>query len=299
MSLIKSIKDFRINIDPEFQGWILCFATVTAVFFFCLPCYCAGLSFAPSRKFAQWLSQRLPYFYAFMSIFNLVFIYLVVEWLPDWTMTAYIQALMKACVGGGQKLIGCATSILIIAAFCIVVAFKDRIAQLLGFDYQTVFRFKLRDCTCFGGSRFRPIELAVWKVEDLRSQDPFSANNVFVEFYLGYNEKVATRVHNNAGSSCTLKELMQLNFDENDEEETLYIFVKNQKVVGTFELARAEISALELRDMVHRAGTNHLRWSSDCFLAKPLIPRGTLYLRASPIMDEDHNRSLVAELTAC
>merc|ERR1711972_673280 len=124
----------------------------------------------------------------------------------------------------------------------------------------------------------------------------------FVESFLGYNETITTRVHNNAGSSCTLKELMQLNFDENDEEEILHIFVRNQKVMGTSELARAEVSAEKLRNMVQRASSiagGPMRWSGEYFERVSLIPRGTLYLRASPIMDEDHNQSLIAELTAC
>jgi len=302
--VIKSIWDFQLNIHPEFQGWILCFATVTAVFFFCLPCYCAGLSFAPARRFAAWLSQRLPTFYFFISIFNFVFLVLVVQWLPDWTMMEYIAKVGKGLGGTLKHLIDCAYSIAIIAAFCIAVAFKDRIAQLLGFDHKTLFRFKVRDClTCMGSSRFKPIELAVWKVEDLKSADPFLANNVFVEFFLGYNERITTRVHNNAGSSCALKEQLQLNFDEDDEEEILYIFVRNQKVMGTSDLARGEVPAGKLKSMVHKGARSYgemMRWTDE-FFSEPiqLIPRGTLWLRAAPIVDEDFNHSLMHELTAC
>ena len=44
------------------------------------------------------------------------------------------------------------------------------------------------------------------KVEDVRSGHMFNANDLFVEMYMGFNEPVKTRVHNNAGSSCVFKE---------------------------------------------------------------------------------------------
>lgn len=302
-SAVKSIADFRLNIHEEFQGWILCFATVTAIFLMCLPCYCAGLSYAPARRFAAWLSQRLPSFYFCMTIFNFLFLVLITQWLPDWTFAQYLITMVKTLGGTMKHLVDCATSIAIIAAFCVVVAFKDRIAQLLGFDHKTLFRFKVRDClSCMGPSRFRPIELSVWKVEDLKSADPFLANNVFVEFFLGYNEKVTTRVHNNAGSSCLLKEHLQLNFDEDDEEEILHVFVRNQKVMGTSELARQEIQADSLKRMVRSAKSygEAVRWTDEYF-SEPimLIPRGKLWLRAAPVEDDDHRGSLIHELTAC
>ncbi|CAJ1373577.1 unnamed protein product [Effrenium voratum] len=95
------------------------------------------------------------------------------------------------------------------------VAFKERIALMLGLDHKQIFNCKARDCmSCFTANRFKAIELLIWKVEDLPSADLFAANNVFVEVYLGYNETTRTRVHNNAGSDCIFKESVQLNFDE-------------------------------------------------------------------------------------
>merc|ERR1719460_2086122 len=111
----------------------------------------------------------------------------------------------------------------------------------MGVDHKTLFRFKLRDLC--GGSTVRAIEVVLWKVEDLKAASPFLANNVFVEMNLGYNEVMKTRVHNNAGSNCILKESLQLNFDAEEDEEPLFIFVKNQKVMGGSELARLELPA--------------------------------------------------------
>mmetsp|Transcript_68076 Transcript_68076/g.197256 ORF Transcript_68076/g.197256 Transcript_68076/m.197256 type:complete len:302 (-) Transcript_68076:153-1058(-) len=300
--LLKRVLDYRLEVHEEVQGWILLFATVTAIFLFCLPCYCAGLSCTPARKFAQWLGRRLPSFYLFMAGFNFVFMYLVVTWMPDWTFAQYVKTLAKTVASCLKHLLDGASSIAIIAAFCFALAFKDRIAQLFGFDHKTLFRCKVRDCFMCFGERFRPIELGIWKVEDLQSADPFTANNVFIEFFLGYNEPTSTRVHNNAGSGCLIKQVVQLNFDADDDEEVLFIFVKNQKVMGTSVLGRAEITAEKLAEMVRCgrfAGQGGVRWSPE-FFPEPisLMPRGKLWLRAAPL-DEEGGESLLQELTTC
>merc|ERR1719253_330921 len=102
-----------------------------------------------------------------------------------------------------------------ITAFAFVVAFKDKFAKLLGVDYKTVFRFKLRDL-CPGGRRERAIEIVIHKVEDLKAASVFAPNNIFIETHMGYNEPMKTRVHNNAGSSCIMKERIQFNFDDHE-----------------------------------------------------------------------------------
>lgn len=286
---MEAVTDFRLDIDAEYQRWILVFATVTAVFLFCLPCYCAGLSYAPARKFAVWLSQRLPSFYTAMALFNLTFLSLVINCLPGWTLADYLMAIIQGTVTGIQHLLDCASSIAIIIAFAIVVAFKDRLAQLFGFDHKTLFRFKIRDLlSCLGPSRFIPIEIAIWKVDDLPAADPFSANNVFVEFFLGYNEPCRSRVHNNAGNGCFLKEKLQLNFDGEDQEETLYVFVRNQKIVGNSELARAELNPELVKGLLQRrAGNSEMKWNDQYFpVPIQLIPRGKLWINATTVDDE-------------
>merc|ERR1712032_82606 len=59
-----------------------------------------------------------------------------------------------------------------------------------------------------------------------------------------------------AGSRCVVKQKMQLNFDEHDEE-TLTIFVRNQNVVGSTELGRAEIVTQELQSMIEKPSSMH------------------------------------------
>lgn len=296
---------YRLDIDPEFQGWILAFCTITAIWLFCLPCYCAGMSCISARKFAAWISQRLPQFYCIMLLFNMTFIYLVIQWLPDYTFPQYIHSILKMGVFLFDHVLKWATSIVIIVAFCIAVAFKDRFLLMMGLDHKVLFKCKVRDCLfCWTGSRFKPIEVVIWKVEDLPAADLFTANNVFVEFCLGYNEPMHTRVHNNAGSSCILKETMQLNFDEDDDEEKLFIFVRNQQVMGAPELARVEIQPEKLKQMVDQAKSfvnQPIRWDNSYFTEPiQLVPRGRLWLRAAPFIEEAYSAgSYVEDLTTC
>merc|ERR1719440_287355 len=136
----------------------------------------------------------------------------------------------------------------------------------------------------------RAIELVIQKVENLPAASIFAPNNVFLEAHLGYNEPMKTRVHNNAGSSCFLKERMQLNFDPDEDEELLYIFVKNQKVMGCSELCHIEKKPGELLE--YEKASKTLRsgdeWKDGSFIQIDMIPRGTIYLRVEPVQDEDY-----------
>lgn len=224
-----------------------------------------------------------------MSVFNAGFIFLVITWLPDWGYGDYAKVVLRLLAFLATHLVKFATSIVMIVVFVFAVTFKDRIALILGIDHKTVFKCKVRDClNCWSTARFQPIELFLWKVEDLPSAELFSSNNVFVEIFFGYNEPMSTRVHNNAGSGCILKECVQVNFDEEDDEETLFIFVRNQKVMGTQELARAEITTETLKKWVRANKGADVRWEEKTFPGPiSLIPRGRLWLKAVPFHDEE------------
>lgn len=286
-SPLKAIMAFRLNIDSEYQGWILMFASLTAVWVYCLPCYCAGLSFSLARRYAAWIQMRLPYFLAFATVFNAAMMFLVCTWLPDWAPADYVKCLASFALFAAKNAMKFMTSIAFIVIFVFVVAFKDRFMKLAGVDHKTVFRFKLRDI--FGGST-RAIAVDIWKVEDLPAAQVFAPNNVFVEVFLGYNEPMKTRVHNNAGTSCIVKESLQLNFDQHEDEESLYLFVKNQKVMGAGELGRLELKAEDVaqveKDCTAKGGANG-GWNPEFFVEKKLIPRGTIWFRVMPVDDEE------------
>lgn len=181
-------------------------------------------------------------------------------------------------------------ALLIMAFFAFV--FKERVAVILGIDHHYLVRFKFRDLLhCLkGSSRFKAIRLNVYKVEDLPSSY-FLANNLYVEFFLGYNQPVKTRVHSNAGSGCIIKESVQLNYDENDDGDSLLIFVKNQKALYTHVLARKEIPADQLRKLVRgeQAQFGPQSWEPEHFQeqdALRLISQGKLWLTVTLVTDE-------------
>jgi len=284
MGFMSKIMDFRLNIDQEYQGWILAFATLSAFWIYCLPCYCAGMQFSWARRYASWIQQRLPYFLTCATIINGVILFFVCTWLPDWAPKDYVKAMAGCALFAAKNAVKFMTSIAFIVIFVFVVAFKDRFMKLAGIDHKTVFRFKLRDI--FGGSS-RAIALDIWKVEDLPAGSPFVPNNVFIEIFMGYNEPMKTRVHNNAGSTCVMKESVQLNFDDNEDEDPLYLFVKNQKVVGVGELARLELKAEDVLDIERKLKGKDGWNDTSGFIAKSLIPRGTIYFRVAPVDDEE------------
>lgn len=292
VSPVDKVMKLRLNIDVEFQGWVLLFATLTAVWVYCLPCYCSGLRYNSARKFASWMQMRLPCFFVAATFFNAGMMFLILTWLPDWSYADYVKAVLSLVVFFAKNALKFITSIVLIVAFCFVVAFKDRFLKMMGLDHKTLFRFKFRDLC--GSPTVRAIEVVIWKVEDLPSASVLGANNVFAEVHMGYNEPMKTRVHNNAGSSCIFKETLQLNFDPDEEEEPLFFFLKNQKVMGSSELARLELSPSKVAeietDCLKNVGGSGgaFRYAEEHFVMQKLIPRGQIWLRITPVDENDY-----------
>lgn len=295
MGIVKDILDYRLNVDVEYQGWILLFATMFAVYLFCLPCACAGSSSVPLRRLALKVQKHLPLFYITMACINGGFMYVLVAWLPDWTFSQYIDACMNFGIFLAAHMLKWATSLAIIIAAAFVFAFKDRFLLLMGLDHRTLFKCKMRDVmTCWSGDRFRAIELMIWKVEDLQSADMFNPNNVYIEVFFGYNESMKTRVHNNAGNACVLRESIQLNFDDVDDEEHMFVFVRNQKIVGGSELGRLELKGDQVAQIEREVKPfegGQVKWDKEYFVSRRLIPRGTIWFRVNPIDDVDAART--------
>jgi hypothetical protein len=209
--------------------------------------------------------------------------------MPDWTFVDYIKVVAKTAGFLAKNAMKFAVSIAIIVVFVVVVAFKDRFLKVAGLDNKTLFRFKIRDV--FGAGNLRAIEIQILKVEDLENKSMFAPNNVFVETTLGYNEPMKTRVHNNAGTTCTIKETLQLNFDDEEDEEVLFIYVKNQKVVGSAEIGRIELSAETIVQIEKECGKpdGGDPWNPKKFISRNLMPRGRIHFRINAVEDEDAN----------
>jgi len=277
---------WRLNVDEEYQAWILLFASILALNVFCLPCHCAGSGWSSIRRLANFVQQRLPYYLLVAAMFNVGLMYVIVEWMPDWEFSDYTKCVGKVVGFLAKHAVKMVASAAMIGAFIFVVAFKDRFLKVAGIE-KNIFRFKLRDV--FGSGNLRAIEIQILKVEDVQNKSLFAANNIFVEANLGYNEPMKTRVFNNAGTSCSMKSTLQLNFDDEEEEEVLYIVVRNQKVVGAEEIGRKELTAEEIVRIEKECATKRSNdpWAPGSFVERELMPRGKIYFRIQPVDDED------------
>jgi len=270
-------EDVEVDIDREYEAWILLLGTVTCVWLFCLPCWCAGLPYRNARKFANFVQTRLPLFYTFITLVIVGLMGTILVVLPDWDAVSYLAALAKFLGWFASHVVRFAISALILVAFGLLYLSKDRIMSLLGMEHVTLCRFSWRDClSCWSMNRFRVIEVRLVKVDDLPSKDMFNPNDVFVELHMGFNEPMRTRVHNNAGAGCLLGEVMQLNFDPTDSMEKLTLIVKNQELLSTSTIGQAEFNSETLREIISVDEAHQFR----------LHPKGKIWVDIK-YLDED------------
>jgi hypothetical protein len=121
---------------------------------------------------------------------------------------------------------------LMVALVSVAIAylFRHRVMMLLGFDQQ-LFRADLADVlTCFSMKRFCVMEVALLRVEGLAPS--YTARSLFIRMILGYNEPQHTRPRDGCTHSMNLRERLHLNYDPEDDTETLSIVVKEQEMFG-------------------------------------------------------------------
>mmetsp|Transcript_44927 Transcript_44927/g.106663 ORF Transcript_44927/g.106663 Transcript_44927/m.106663 type:complete len:341 (+) Transcript_44927:57-1079(+) len=293
---------FRLDVDVEYQDWILIGMTAVVLFFWCLPCLCGRMRNPCSRKFTSWVYTRLHTFFCIVSYLNLVIIMFVVGVLPDWSVNQYVEYVAMGIswiLEHMVKMIRCAA---ILAAFFLLFKFRERILVAAGLEHVTVFRFNWRDLCggAFAGRR-RPIEVFIWKVEDVNSSagKVFKPNDLFVECHLGYNEPMRTRVHNNAGSSCVIKESFQVNMDESASSELMTVLVMDQALIHSSELARLSLSTREVCGIEDKTGKRVKSYEdfeySDKYFAKlSMMPRGEIWLAIAPVSQDDEEAPLTS-----
>merc|ERR1719253_974877 len=143
--------------------------------------------------------------------------------------------------------------------FYLALKFRDRLLLASGIEHITFFRFSLSDL--FGLGRKRPVEVFIWKCEDLVSSSGkfLKPNDVYVECHMGYNETMRSRVHNNAGNSCIFQESFQMNIDEAATSSLLTILVKDQTLVASAELGRLMLSTRELCGIEDQTGKRRVQ----------------------------------------
>mmetsp|Transcript_24130 Transcript_24130/g.60233 ORF Transcript_24130/g.60233 Transcript_24130/m.60233 type:complete len:327 (+) Transcript_24130:81-1061(+) len=287
---------FRLDIPQEYQDWIIVAVCVLLAALWCLPCICGKLGNSCSRAFTAWVYSRMHVFYWFVLYFTLFVIMFTIGVLPDWTVDEFVQYLGLFIVWTLVHVQKVIVSLAIIVGFMLMLKFRDRVVFLSGMEHITVFRFSLMQFLGIKVTKQRPVELFIWKVDGLQSSGGkmLKANDVFIECHMGFNEPMRTRVHNNAGHQCLIRESLQFNIDESSPATSLTLLVKDQGVVGSAELGRLMLSTRELCGIEDQTGKRrvHFDYREDSFVPLGLAPQGMVWLALSPVEEwEESDRA--------
>ncbi|CAE7941594.1 yfkN [Symbiodinium necroappetens] len=290
---------FRLDIDTEYQDWILVAVCTLVSCIWCLPCICGRLNYRASRSFSSFVYTRLHVYFCVATYLNVFILVFTIGVLPDWTVNqfcVYFVGFVDWVLIHTAKLI---TSLSILFAFYVVFRFRNKIAIATGLEHITLIRFNWRDL--FGlRSRQRPIEVFIWKVEGLQSASSkfTKPNDLFVECHMGYNEPMRTRVHNNAGSEAVIRESFQLNIDENSPDTLMTLLAKDQSLLTNSEIARLTLSTRELCGIEDQTGKRRSTFSydEDSFLELSLNPSGKIWIAVAPVDEAaEEERSLLLQ----
>jgi len=284
----------RLDIPTEYQDWVLVGVSILLVILWCLPCLCGKLRNSCARKFTQYIYTRLNIFFWTMTYVNLAVLMMTIITLPDWTMNEYMHYLVLFVTWVLIHLKKMIISAAIIGGFFFITRFQEKIRIAAGLEHITVIHFNWKEWLGFSQKK-RPVELFVWKVEDLQgsSGKVYKANDIFCECHLGDNEPTRTRVHNNAGTSCIVKESFQMNINENDTGCLMTLFVKDQTLVMSTELARLTLATREVLSIEDQTGKRKVdfTYSEDSFICLSLLPHGKIWLAIAPVEDMDEERA--------
>mmetsp|Transcript_47194 Transcript_47194/g.109138 ORF Transcript_47194/g.109138 Transcript_47194/m.109138 type:complete len:331 (-) Transcript_47194:159-1151(-) len=278
---------FRLDIPVEYQDWILVAVCMGLVSFACMPCFCGHMHNRWSRAFTHWVYTRLHVFFCFVMYFDLLVLMFTIGVLPDWTVNEFVQQAILFVTWVLVHLQKMIVSFTIIFGLSLMIRFRERLLLAAGMEHVTVIRWNWRDV--FGlHTKKRPVEIFIWKVDGLHSSSKkLKPNDVYVECHMGHNEPMRTRVHNNAGSGCNIRESFQLNIDESAASTLMTLLVKDQSLVGSTELARLMLSTRELCGIEDQTGKRRVAfdYSEECFVSLDLSPSGKIWIAVSPVED--------------
>lgn len=291
---------FRLDISVEYQDWILVGMCFLIVGLWSLPCITSRMHSKCTKDFTKWVYTRVHVFYWTIAYLSLFLVMFTIGVLPDWTVDEFGQYLELFVKWVLEHLVKAITSCTIIFGFLIVYKFRERVLVAAGMEHIRLFRWNWHDPLGLSSKR-RPIEVFMWKVDGLLSSGGkmMKANDVYLECYLGDNEPMRTRVHNNAGRGCVVKESVQLNIDENCPTELLHILVKDQSLLASSEVARLVLSTAELCGIEDQTGKRRsgFTYSQEYFVPLSLSPSGQIWIAAAPVddLDDGETQSLLEE----
>jgi len=282
-----------IAMDREYQAWVLVAMTFVVFGLLCCPCCWPRHCCTPMLRFIR---RRLLIWVAVALFLDWCLLEYTCELLPDWSLSNYFDEIFGRIGWFFANLEEILLSVLVIVVAVVVFVLRTQILKLLGIEHMTMVRWSVSDLfsCCFETRKYQAIEVACLQVKHLQSAVMFRPNDVFVEFHLGFNEVMCTRVFYGAGEDCKLKQSVQLNFDDKDSSYDLYIIVKHQDVMTSQEVARYEMSVEEVaRKISSESGTT---WDEREFFKVDLKPQGELWLRITEIGEENDQATVMTRL---
>ncbi len=269
------------NFPIEYQDWLLLAYSFAFIFALLFPYWLAGLPYSEARSMAAQINRRLPLYLLTVVAGGVFLFFIIIAICPDWTTEEYFQYVGVGFSELGRHLGVFASSSVILLSFFLIFILRERIKILLGIEHIYVFKCSTREClSCFLLSApSRPIEVYIYKVEELPSASLMSANDLYVELGLGSNEKVRTRVRKAAGSSSVIKELLQLNYDDSEEDDKLVISCKHQDVILASDIASLELSSMDINQIIAVNDVQQFR----------LFPQGKIWLSINYVEDDEAN----------
>lgn len=284
---------FRLDYSTEYQDWILVGMSIVLLVIWCLPCICGRLKNPVSRGFTNCVYTRLHTFFCVVTYVNLFILMVTIGVLPDWSVNEYFLYWVKFVAWVLVHLKKTITSLGIIFGFYLVLKFRDRILMAAGMEHVKVFRLNWRDIFGLAQKR-RPVEFFIWKVEGVQSSagKVLKPNDIFVECHMGDNEPMRTRVHNNAGSQCTIKESFQMNIEE-DLSSIMTLRVMDQALLASTEVGKLVLSSREIFGIEDQTGKRRrqFNYTNEHFVQLKLIPQGMIWLAIAPVDDIDEERA--------
>lgn len=284
----------RLDVATEYQDWVLVGVSIFVLMLWCLPCLCGKMRNSYARSFTQYIYTRLNVFFWFVTYLNLFILMVTIGILPDWTVDDYFTHLVLFVSWVLIHLKKFITSAVILGGFAVAVKFQERIRMAAGLEHITIIHFNWKEMLGLSVKK-RPVELFVWKVEDLQSSSGkiYKPADLFVECHLGHNEPMRTRVHNNAGTSCVVKESFQLNINESETSTLMTLMVKDQALMVSTEVARLMLSTRELCGIEDQTGKRKVdfTYSEDSFVCLTLVPRGKIWIAIAPVEDLDEEKA--------
>mmetsp|Transcript_25864 Transcript_25864/g.66724 ORF Transcript_25864/g.66724 Transcript_25864/m.66724 type:complete len:317 (-) Transcript_25864:8-958(-) len=235
--------DMLLDIDKEYQGWILGLVGCFCLYLYFLPCVLGGCREPALRKVGAKLARNAHYFCLGQTFCSGLTIFLLLKILPAWNLDKFITTMVGLLSFLAGRLVEFVISSAIVFVFYVLYRLRDKIAEALGLDHVTVVRVSVKDMLPCCGSVQKPFAIYIWKVDGFHSGSWFSANNLFVEVHHGFNQSVSTRVHPQAGPKAEFKARLEMNHNPADSESPMIILVKHQLQIGSQELGRVIIPA--------------------------------------------------------